>query len=180
MCGPVAHVLAIQSYDFITATSGDGSISRINSACDWMWRGFIPKDAYAVWPQGFQETNPSVQTHPGQESLGQNLANYAGSLPIMHDLKVLCRPMSWTTRRDILASYQLVQEIGYEQAVFYFVSDPVHLRRVRLTWWMTHPKGWEAIFLSAPAHKMSWKERLIREPVALAYYFVALLPALFA
>lgn len=171
-----AKVLMVQSCDFITDTSGDGSRARIRAACDLVKAGKIPHNCTVLWPQGYQKNDPGRPERLGQESLGENMARYAREQPELSRASVIFEPSSWGTKGDVRACYRMVREAGYRNAEFFFVSDPVHLRRVKLVWWMTHPKGWRASFFPAESHRMGRFDRLIREPIALVSYFFTMLP----
>jgi hypothetical protein len=170
------HALAIQSCEFITESEGEGSKARIRAACELIRQGRIPADCQVLWPQGYQKKDPGRPVVLGQEGLGYNMARYATMQPEMSEMHNMIHPMSWGTKGDVLACYQMVRDLGYKTAHLYFVSDPVHLMRVRLVWFFTHPRGWTADFFPAHAHTMTTFERWVREPVAVLVYTLTLLP----
>lgn len=172
------HVLAIQPYDYIRPDSGEGagSIIRIREA-QRLLRLIIPKNALIVLPQGYGKKYPTVKL--GRESLGMNIHLYLRTLTEMANLPIVQDEMSWGTKNDILASYQMVAGLGYDLARFHFVSDEDHLRRVKLIWDKTHPKGWTAGFYPASGYRMSVKERRVREPAARLVSNVTLSAGLF-
>lgn len=97
----------------------------------------------------------------------------------MKSAKFYVEAESWTTLGDTLACFNAVKRLGYTNVHFNFVTDPVHMRRVKLIWNMTQlEKGWAAAFFVAVEHRLSWKERYIREPIALLSYAIKLLPGM--
>lgn len=171
-----AQVLSIQSYDFINGESGEGSRRRIGAGCDLIAIKAIPRDCFVVWPQGFSKKDPLHPSRGHEVSLGRNMLLYALSQQDLRHAKMLQKEMSFGTKGDMLASYGMIAELGYDLAHFHFVTDPVHLWRVRLVWWMTHPRGWTASFHPAHTHKMSAKERFVHEPIKFVSYLLTLLP----
>lgn len=164
----------IQPRLFIGHDPKFSSESRILAARELVKKGLIPEDAIMVWPQGFSKRNPKV---PGLhiQSLGANMDEYSRGFEEFQKMKSLIKSLSWKTVYDMLASYEMVKENGYKQAHFYFVTDPLHLVRVRMIWCMTHPDGWEASFFPAHNDKRGWFG-YIYEATALckAYIFLRL------
>jgi hypothetical protein len=171
----ICNVLAIQSLGFFP---DPGSVARIEKAAKLVVKREIPRNAMMVWPQGFGKESPQYPMSGRLESLGENLAKVCRSFDEFSDMEVVQRAVSWTTKNDIQASYRFVWERGYGKAHFFFVTHPLHLFRVRLVWYMTHPKGWTADFFPAP-HPISWREAA-HELVGCGWYCLILLPTWFA
>lgn len=146
-----------------------GSYARIFYAMLLVSTKRIPSEnLIAVFPQGRSKTksaSPSVK--PG---LGEVLAKYLKTRPEARNIKIYHETMGWGTMDDVLNTYNMVRILGYTTAHICFVSDPVHIERVRLVWDKTHPKGWTAEFFGATFHRTSFAERWIREPVARMVY----------
>lgn len=164
------NVLAVQSYGYINSPEdmGSGAIgsrARILSAAMYVRAGVIPhKDLIALFPQGVSKADP---TGPGR-SLGNMMAEYLKTRPEMEGVEVHHKALGWGTANDILHTYDMIRDLGYSKAHISFVTDPAHLRRIKLIWHMTRPKRWTASFHPAFLHRMTFKERFIREPIAFA------------
>lgn len=165
----VLPILAIQSKGFIWEDDGcPGSKERIKAACHYIRNKTIPEDAIAVWPQGFNRSNPAYEER-GKVSLGKTMAGYASRMQLMENVRHVVKPMSWSTINDIEASIKIAKNLAREPELkcdtvhFYFVSDACHLFRVWLIWSVLHPKGWTASFHKTPKPTLNFFERWILE-----------------
>jgi hypothetical protein len=174
----VVNVLAIQSYDWIDSekNEGAGSIARIRAACNLVREGHIPEDSLVVYPQGYSKENP-LKKGASDEYLGLNMRTFTERQKEMVRAKIVSWPMSWGTMNDLIASYRIVVRLGYDTAHFHFVTDPVHLRRVKLAWWLTHPQGWTAEFHPVIECQLSAREKW-SEIVKITSYFFQKFPGL--
>lgn len=165
------HVLVVAPYGYITHPSDDssgakGSIARLLYAAMLIhWRRIPRKDLLIVFPQKAKRV---VDRLPDLPTLGEQMAAFlrkrAGWIQGVH---IKCEPRSWGTLEDTLATYEMVKAEGWKTNVhLHFVTDPVHLRRLRLIWNYTHPQGWTATFHAATFHQRSRWERFVYEPLA--------------
>lgn len=173
-------VMMIQSFDPIRNSEGQGSIIRIRKGCDLLRGGIVPERVLIPWPQGYSKKSPTKPLVGGDQSLGENMAEYCARQPEMIRAKaqIHWEPRSWGTKNDLLAAYEMTKKgmWGTPTAHFFFVSDPTHMRRVKLVWDMTHPKGWTASFHPTDQEVLHGFDRTFREWVAYAWYVVSLVP----
>jgi hypothetical protein len=188
----VAKITAVgvQTYGVIGTMGKDGledpgsigSRNRIRAACKLVASGVIERGAYFLFPQGYQRHTPSMKLTPDQVSFGGSVRAYARCQPELSGCVFLHEPLTYGTKQDMRAMYYMIA--GYvpkfegDFVHFHFVTDRAHLRRVWLVWKLTHPKGWTADFHVADGHVMTCFERYVREPAALVWYSMCLLPGL--
>ncbi len=168
---PPINVLCVQSYGFIedhhdNSSGAAGSRARLLHAASLVASGTIPKAGLtAFFPQGWRPDQEHLKDK--RRSLGEMMANFLLNRPEMDGVHFNQKPMGYGTIDDVRNVYEEVRRAGVDMATFYFVSDPVHIKRVEMIWnRINKEKGFTAKFFGAPGHRMSWKERLIREPVA--------------
>ncbi len=167
-------VLIIHPYGFITELDNSGSAgskAQIERARELIRHHKVAENCVMVFPQGYYPHRP--------ESLGENMVRYIRSLSEFKNVYVLQSPCSRGTATDTIAAYDMVEKDGIDRSLmFHFVTDPVHMRRVRLIWFLTHPRyrGWQATFHPAYGHQMTARERNLREPLARVKDAVRLLP----
>lgn len=166
-----AHVLMVQSLDFIRENEGVGSIERIRRAVSLVKRGTVPEDALMLWPQGYRKIRPMDRMVPNEVSLGENLARYCATVPEFAKLDIRSAALGWGTDNDIKHVVLWVRSLGYETAHVYFVSDPSHMKRIKMVWAHVAPKGWTASFHESQ-EVLTSKERSFREPVARFVYWL--------
>ncbi len=149
-----------------------GSRARLLYAAMLVGTGVIPKEnLVALFPQGMSKSNPHA-TSENRQPLGQMMEGYLKSCREMDGVPIHSKALGWGTLEDVLNVYAMGRELGYVRAHVHFVSDPVHIKRVRLIWEKTCPRWWTADFHGATFHHMTWKERWLREPFArLVYWF---------
>jgi hypothetical protein len=138
-----------------------GSIARLDRVCELIREGVIERDATIPFPQaGVRERNGHL------ESLGENIATYAATLPELKIANIRYTPQSWGTWADTLASYKLIENnLPPGGSVhIHFVSDWSHLGRLWIIWQVTKPKGWTASFHLVPNFR-TWKDILTHEPL---------------
>ncbi len=165
-----------QSFDLIDPAkgTGQGSIARIHAAATLIEKGIAPENSIVPFPQGWRvnrwarmiglaDPTKPPRCNPHSQSLGENLKRYTKGLPAMGKARILSLPLGWTCLDDILHAYAMVSQLGYPKAHLRFVSDPDHIQRVKQVVYSTLPDEWTAGFFTAPEHKMSWRERKIRE-----------------
>lgn len=175
MSGPRPNILAIQTYGNIRnpldmSPGAVGSRGRALEAIRLVTSGQISTDGLiAVFPQGVSKEDP-LGIKSDDESLGKQVAKFLASRPEMHGTKIYHEPLGWGTMSHVQNTYKMVRGLGYTSAHIIFVSDPVHIRRVKLVWKWTRPTGWSAEFHGSRLHTMSWAERRIREPIARLVY----------
>lgn len=171
------NILAIQSFGFIhgpedTGPGAQGSRARIRAALTAIRLGRIDTTRLvAVFPQKICTTQPVAPGHPS--CLGAMMARELDAiltreLPGQRRIMIDHRPLSNNTMNDVLATYQMVYDLGYESAHISFVSDWWHLWRIRLVWWLTHTQlpnyaSWSADFIPAPEHARPLRECLPHE-----------------
>ncbi len=179
---PTLHVVMIQTLDFIRPLSpkDSGAKVRIRTAAEMVRNGQIPKDAYMVWPQGYQKKNPTKPVRESQISLGQNYAEFCKEeFPEFHDMTVLQEALGWGTMNDIGNGCRMIlpviHEKGYSKVRFHLVTDPTHMRRVRSVWNKIAPEAWLASFYSTEREVLSAFEIKRLEPVKRFGYRVMLL-----
>ncbi|MES2470683.1 MAG: hypothetical protein V4526_00385 [Patescibacteria group bacterium] len=167
-------VVAPQSYDYITSDTGAGSKARLEVA-EQLITHLARAKPLVLFPQGFDKDHIYYPCRKGDISLGQNLADYLKAQPGMDVAEIIHEPRSWTTRWDIIATYDMVAKQGYDIAHIHFVSDKCHIWRVKIVWWLTHPKDWTASFHFTDQFQMTPFERFVREPIACVVYAIKLL-----
>lgn len=167
---PRLRVLAVMPYGFIK-NEGDmssgavGSRARSLYAAMLVGTGRIPReDLVALFPQGCRPGERNMQST--RTSLGEMMAKYLVTRPEMSGVTIRHMALGYGTQDDVLNLYKMVRDMGHISAHIIFVTDPTHIKRVRIIWNQTHPKGWTAQFFGATFHRLSWRERLVREPVA--------------
>lgn len=171
-----ANILAVQTYGYIEnefdlSVGAVGSRARLLYVAMLVMAGKIPREnLMAVFPQGISKTDPCGK-NLSDVSLGDSMISYLKIRPEMAGVKYKSESMGWGTLQDVRNTYELVRLLGYQTAHIHFVTDPVHLERVRLVWDKTHPEGWTATFHAATFHRMSWFERWVREPLARLVYW---------
>ena len=176
------HILGAQSYGYIDgpqdqSTGAKGSRARMDEALAIARTLASSHKVIFLFPQGYQKKNPRVSDNRTM-SLGESMAQYVESnLSKKHpQIQVYFEPLSWGTLDDIKSIPQMLGKLGYDcQPHVHFVTDPEHLKRVRLVWKYVSPQGWAASFHPAEQHRMSWSERWIREPIARILYRYRLL-----
>lgn len=174
------HFLAVQSFGLIqddkdSSRGANGSRSRLDYAIHLIESGYITGvGLVALFPQGVSKLQPE-KIDPSQTSLGENMAGYVKERLAALNAEVLTSTLGWGTLADVTNTYNMVRDLGYNLAHINFVSDPVHIKRVKLVWDKTHPYGWTASFFSAKSHRLSSWERWVREPVARFVYRCRLL-----
>ncbi len=172
---PAVPVLMPQSFGEIrgkpSCHSEHGSIVRIKRAGELIANGTVPSDAFVIFPQ----RGPQLKNG---EYLGQNLARFTRQLEDFRHTDIIDFPFSWGTYRDMMAMYMMIAQLGHDHAHVTFVTDPAHLWRVRLIWWLTHPKEWTASFYACKQHRLPWEivkhetPRLLLTPVVLASQWI--------
>lgn len=159
--GNHGNILAIQSFGFIhgpddTGPGARGSRARIYGALTAIQLGRIDTTRLvAVFPQKICTTRPVAPGYPS--CLGAMMAHELAvildrKLPGQRQIMIDHRPLSNSTVNDILATYEMAWNLGYDTAHISFVSDWWHLWRIRLVWRLTHRPGWTADFIPAPEH----------------------------
>lgn len=176
------HIVAVQSYGYIDgpddqSSGAQGSRARLDEALALVGILSHSHDVIFLFPQGYGKRNSSTP-HGRAVSLGESMARYVESkLPIEHPrIQVRFKPLSWGTLGDLRSIPRMLGKIdsAYPPHI-HFVTDPMHLKRVRLVWRHVHPRGWVTTFHAAKQHRMTWRERWIREPVARLWYRYQLL-----
>jgi hypothetical protein len=163
----VGNVLAIQTYGWIlrkddNSSGARGSRARVDFAVSLIEKNIIPREnLVVVFPQGW----PNDEKRIGN-SLGEQVGAYFSSRPGMENIQVIYSYHSWGTESDVKNTPGLANRAGYREGKIYFVSDPVHIKRVRQIWKYYHVSGWSAEFFGATNHTLSFFERRIREPIA--------------
>jgi len=171
-----ANVVMPQPYGYVTREGGagsEGSVARIEEIRRRLASGKIDSNCLVIFPQGLPPTGKD------RGSLGQNMAEYVSTLPEFFEATILHEAKSWGTANDIQAAYVMATKAGCDRDVtWHFATDANHLRRVKVIWLMTHPrgKGWQAKFYEAKGHVMSDKERFLREPIHCLKEVVTLMP----
>jgi hypothetical protein len=175
------NILVVQSYGYIEnkddhSPGAEGSRKRINQAARLVLDGIIPdNDLIAVFPQGYSKKHPTSK--PGLElrpSLGAQMAAAMIEYRVFQTIKIVFEDLGWGTMWDIFNTYKMVEEMGFKTGTMHFVSDPTHLRRVKLVWNAYHPNGWYARFYPTPEEVLPFWERLLKEPVKRAWYRLVL------
>jgi len=173
-----AHVLAVQPYGYIMdprdmGSGAVGSRARLLWATMLIGTGVIPRThLFVVFPQKMRPRYSSVTPKSEQKSLCRMMAEYFSARPEVkrEGINIQFDSLSAGTYDDILATYEMARRLvtagRYSKINIHFVTDAVHMRRVRLIWEKTRPPDWTAEFHPAEFHRMSWKERWIREPLA--------------
>jgi len=109
---------------------------------------------------------------PQKFGLGDQVWKYFKSrLPPSCGISQHVKKQSWGTLNDIIATYDMVAELitwipADDTVHLHFVTDPDHLERVRMIVESTRPAHWIIHYHPAEAHRMSWFDRKIREPLA--------------
>jgi hypothetical protein len=176
MCESTKHILAVQTYGFISKNDrkAEGSKDRIRTACRSIGRGEIPKDVLAIWPQGYRKKNPVCRPFLASRSLGEEMVAYCASQPEMNSVGHLFSPRSWTTLGDIVATCAMVKQQGCTKVHVHFVTDRAHMKRVKFVWERIKPDDWEASFHPSENSYMSFVETYIREPIGMLWYWLKL------
>lgn len=141
---------------------GFGTIARLNRVCKLIREGVIERDAVIPFPQAHKRLKDGAV-----EFLGDNVANYAATLPELADATIRSTAQSWGTWADTLASYKLIENNlppGGPRIV-HFVSDFSQLGRLWIIWQFTKPEDWAARFHLVPNFR-TWKDILTHEPVS--------------
>ncbi len=172
----IGNILAVQPYGYILG-DGDMGSGAIGSRARILWAemnvgaGWIRKkeergeNLIAVFPQDLKPEISPLDPSFGL-TLGEMMGKYLRACPEMAGVEVVSKPLGHGTKNDILNTYEMVKGLGYELAHISFVSDPAHIKRVKIIWDRTHPFRWTAEFFGAPFHRMTWWERWAREPIA--------------
>jgi hypothetical protein len=172
------RILAVAPYGYIRdvmdmSSGAVGTKARLLGAAMLVGSGRIPVgNLVVVFPQKHGKSDVEYSGH--QQSLGEMAMHYLRSRPEMADVRMVAQNMGWGTKQDVMNTYVLAQNIfeagsaegPYDSAHFYFVSDPVHIRRIELIWNRVRPAWGKASFFGTPLHRMSWWERRVLEPLA--------------
>lgn len=167
------HVISVQPYGYIDGhrdrgSGALGSRARLEKGLE------IAREltragerVLFLFPQGYKKENP---TRPGERglSLGGSMAHYLETrIGEEEHINVYTKPLSWGTANDLRALCLMLAELDVGSIPYvHFVTDPTHLKRVRLIWKHIKHAGYHASFHAATAHRMTWKERWMREPIA--------------
>ena len=171
------HVISVQPYGYIDGpedrgSGALGSRSRLDKGLEIARELPRTSEIIFLFPQGYGKNNPTKR-HKRFFSLGESMALYVTSmLPEEHPhIRVSSKPLSWGTMNDIRALYLMLAELPVgSMPHIHFVTEPAHLKRVRMVWKYINSIGYPATFHAATQHRMTWKERWVREPIARLNY----------
>lgn len=173
----IVHVISVQPYGYIDGAEdcGSGALgsrARLDKGLEIARELSRTDEVLFLFPQGYGKEDPT-KPEGRAVSLGESMARYVERmLPKEHPrIRVYSRPLSWGTAKDLLAVRIMTSERGFGfPPHMHFVTDPVHLKRVRLIWKHVNLFDWPATFHPSVQHRMTWKERWIREPLARLQY----------
>lgn len=173
----IKHIIAPQSYGYIQgdddlSPGANGSRARLLWVATLIGAGVIPRKSMVLFPQGYSKKCPTEATTENKVSLGKMMADYLRTRPEMQWTDVLHQPLGWGTFADVSNVVLMAKRMNIAKARVHFVSDRVHLQRVQMIWNRVAPTDWDASFHASPFHRMSFKERWLREPLARAHYWL--------
>lgn len=155
--------ISIQPYGFIngaedTSTGAEGSRRRVDKALELLKTGVIPQDSMVIFPQ--------------KHGLGKQLWEYfKPQQQTPFSTSVYLSEISWGTFDDILATYRIIASLlesisADDEVHLHFITDPDHLKRVKMIVGSTCPSHWKAHYHPATRHQRSWFDRKVYELLA--------------
>lgn len=171
---PITHIISVQPYGYIDGPDdhrpgAEGSRARLNKGIEIALSLVqVGQKVIFLFPQGYGKDDPA-RTQGRSVSLGESMARYVDTrMPKeFPGITVHFKPMSWGTMNDLKALVRMMHDLGISPgAHIHLVTDPTHLKRVQLIWYRLPYRRRPVTFHAAIAHRMSWKERWVREPLA--------------
>lgn len=155
-------------YNFPNEDKDSGTSIRVRHALMQIAAGGMPPLVEVVFPQ--------------RKGLGQRMKDYFEAefrrlLPRLDLPRVYVRNLSWGTADDIAETIHWIEgeqhgSISYVKV--HFVTDSLHMRRVRLVWKRLAPVTWVAEFHEVHEHVRTRYERWVYEPLAYAKYWLTI------